>query len=187
MIGNIAAGLFGIPTAPVTNSFESIATLSVGSGGQANVEFTSIPSTYKHLQIRGIIRTNRALGYDTMKITANGSTSYSAHQLSGDGATPQGAGNGSRTSIDYNTIAGNNATASVFAGVIIDVLDYANTTTNKTFRYLNGYDSNGSGYIALSSGALLSTSAISSIKIEPQSGTLLQQYTTFALYGLRDS
>ena len=39
-------------------SYESIATVTVGSGGAASVEFTSIPSTYTHLQIRAIVRTN---------------------------------------------------------------------------------------------------------------------------------
>ena len=35
--------------------FESIATVTVGGGGAASIEFTSIPGTYQHLQIRGII------------------------------------------------------------------------------------------------------------------------------------
>jgi hypothetical protein len=30
--------------------FESIATVTVGSGGSAVISFTSIPSTYAHLQ-----------------------------------------------------------------------------------------------------------------------------------------
>jgi hypothetical protein len=34
--------------------FESIATVTVGGGGAATVEFTSIPATYTHLQLRYI-------------------------------------------------------------------------------------------------------------------------------------
>ena len=40
----------------ITGSYESIATVTVGSGGSSYIEFTSIPGTYTHLQIRGILR-----------------------------------------------------------------------------------------------------------------------------------
>ena len=48
--------------------FESIATVTVGSGGSSTISFTSIPGTYKHLQVRGIGRTNRADVLDYYKI-----------------------------------------------------------------------------------------------------------------------
>jgi hypothetical protein len=55
---NTIIGSFSTGVAPSTTSYESIATVTVGSGGSAaNVEFTSIPATYTHLQIRGIART----------------------------------------------------------------------------------------------------------------------------------
>ena len=60
MIGNIVAGTFSAGVAPVTSSYESIATVSVGSGGQSSIVFSSIPSTYKHLQLRAIARTDYA-------------------------------------------------------------------------------------------------------------------------------
>ena len=44
----------------IPTDYESIATVSVGSGGAADVEFTSIPGTYTHLQIRWIARSARA-------------------------------------------------------------------------------------------------------------------------------
>ena len=48
-------------------SYESIQTVTVGLGGAANVEFTSIPATYTHLQIRGISKTDRADDNDNVK------------------------------------------------------------------------------------------------------------------------
>lgn len=185
LLNNIAA-LLGVGVPASTNSYESISTVNVGVGGTGSITFSSIPSTYTHLQIRAIARTNRTpQATDTLKITANSITSYSAHQLQGDGASASAAGNGSRTSIDYNTIAGDGATASVFAGLVIDILDYANTSKYKTVRYLNGYDANGSGYIVFSSGAILDTAAINSITLAPQNGTLFKQYSSFALYGVK--
>jgi len=59
LAGASARGYGGLVTFGVPNSYESIASVTVGSGGAANVEFTSIPATYTHLQIRGIARSGR--------------------------------------------------------------------------------------------------------------------------------
>jgi|688.fasta_scaffold274751_2 hypothetical protein len=171
----------------VSPAYESIATTTVGSGGSANIEFTSITSTYKHLQIRGIARTNRALTRDALKITVNGNTStYGYRILYGDGATAVAAGLGSEPDIAFTDIAGGNAAASVFGVMIIDILDYVSTTKIKTLRSLGGSDDNGSGRVAISSGAYFgNTNALTSIKLEPYGGTTFQQYTQFALYGIK--
>ncbi len=51
MIGAITAGLYGTGVPPVTSSYESIAT-STATG--SSITFSSIPSTYKHLQVRAL-------------------------------------------------------------------------------------------------------------------------------------
>jgi len=171
----------------ITSSYESIATVSVGSGGAANVEFTSIPSTYKHLQIRGIARTNRALTRDALKVTFNGNTSdYGTHNLFGNGTSVTAQGYGTELSMAFNDVAGNTATASVFGVMIIDILDYASTTKVKTLRGLGGYDNNGSGAVGFNSGAYYgNTNAITSVKLQSYGGTALEQYSSFALYGIK--
>ncbi len=185
---NIIAGSLstGAPPAPLS-SYESIATISVGSGGTANIEFTSIPSTYEHLQIRGIARTNRALTRDALKITVNGNTStYGYHNLFGNGTSVTAQGFANEADIAFNDIAGNTATASVFGVMIIDILDYASTTKVKTLRGLGGYDNNGSGAVGFNSGAYFgNTNALTSIKLQSYGGSAFQQYTTFALYGIK--
>lgn len=166
-------------------AYDSLATVTVPSGGVASITFTGIPTGYKHLQIRGLLRTNRGLAYDSFNLTANGGTSYSCHLLEGDGGSASAAGAASQTSINYNGIAGNGGTANSFAAIVLDVLDYSNTTTNKTFRYLHGYDLNGSGKVTLASGAALSTSPISSLTFVPQNSSLFVQYSTLAIYGVK--
>jgi hypothetical protein len=180
MIGNIAAGLYGVGAPPVTNSYESIATVSVGSGGASNIEFTSISSTYKHLQIRFLARSS---GSPDTKAQYNGDTTssnYRSHLLYGDGSSA------TASSIANSAYVGYIATASNTFGVsVVDVLDYASTSKYKTVRTLSGYDANGSGYAILYSHLWLSTSAISSLKIYPDSGSFTQ-YSHFALYGIKD-
>ena len=182
---NLISAIHGTGVAASTNSYESIATVTVGAGGSASVSFSSIPSTYKHLQIRGIGRTDRAVTYTSNIIRFNSdstNTNYSQHELLGNG-TAASAGGGANSSI-YTLIPGTSTTASVFEGDIIDILDYADTNKYKTVRILSGYDANGSGVIFFGSGSWRNTSAISSISLTATSGNIVQ-YSSFALYGIK--
>ena len=178
MLNNIAA-LVGTPiSAPVT-AFDSIQTVTVGAGGAASVSFTSIPSTYKHLQIRGF-------GLDSsawIGIQFNGVTSgYTEHYLNGDGASAYGGGGTSKARIPIvGASSGVNSTSPAVS--IVDILDYADTNKNKTVRALAGIDKNGSGEAGMTSGLWASTSAITSIVIYCGGGNLTQ-YSTYALYGV---
>lgn len=169
----------------VTNSYESIQTVTVGFGGQATVTFSSIPNTYKHLQIRCIAKMTSGGGPFANRITFNSDTgtNYSDHNLNGSGASVSAGGAASTTYIRNWDFTGSGAT-NIFGTGVIDVLDYADTNKNKTVRCLSGYDANGSGSIFLSSGLWRSTSAISSMTFTPESGSYAQ-YSQFALYGIK--
>lgn len=171
-------------------SYESIATVTVGSGGAANIEFTSIPGTYTHLQIRGIGRTARSAQVgDPLLFTFNSDTgsNYNYHYLQGDGSGVSVGASTSQSNIWIYRATGAGATASVFGTVVVDILDYKDTNKFKTVRGLGGVDNNGSGDISLSSGAWRSTAAISTIAINNFSATNFQQYSQFALYGIKGS
>ena len=186
MIGAITAGLFSAPTAPVTSSYESIATVTVGSGGAADITFSSIPSTFKQLQLRGIVKSSGG-GTEDFRMQYNGNTSgYAVHALYGAGASATANAGTSQSAIvgPYNTVVFNGATG-IFGAIVIDILDYLSTSKLKTVRILGGQDSNGSGNIGLYSGFHTSdTAAISSIKLFATSNNLAQ-YTSFALYGIK--
>ena len=55
ILGLLASAISGNLFAP-SGAYDSIATAS-GTGSSATISFTSIPSTYTHLQIRGIWNT----------------------------------------------------------------------------------------------------------------------------------
>ena len=171
---------------PDFGAFESIATTSVGAGGVSSVSFSSIPATYKHLQIRGIARSSRAsFASDPLLIQVNSDTAsnYSWHYLVGDGSSASSNAGATQSSMTNYLIA-NNTVSNVFGAFVIDVLDYSNTTKNKTFRSLMGVDNNGAGWVALNSGNWRSTSTITSIDLTAQNGNLMQ-YSHFALYGVK--
>jgi hypothetical protein len=177
----------------VTNSYESIATVSVGSGGQSTVSFTSIPATFTHLQIRGILRnTAGTSGSKDLFMNFNSDTgaNYRAYKiLFGDGTDATAAASGTSPAA-LDKIANANFlddgnTASIYGAWVCDILDYRNTNKYKVTRSLNGQDLNGSGRINFFSGLWKSTSAITSIDLTVEGGNNFKQYTQFALYGIK--
>ena len=187
---NVISGLLAGGVAASTNSYESIQTYTVGAGGQASISFSSIPSTYKHLQIRSLGRTDRAATTDNLKITINsdsGSNYFLSHFILGDGASASAGNDGAGTYALNYRLTGASAASSIFGAVITDILDYTSTNKAKTIRALGAQDRNGAGEIFFSS-ALWNPStpaAITSITLAPLIGSNFVQYSSFALYGIK--
>ena len=175
-------------SAYIPSSFESIATVTLGSSS-STISFSSIPSTYKSLQIRGISRdTYTGAGVDVeyyIRPNGDATNAYAIHYLYGNGSTAAAAGAANSTGggIVWGSAGGVNA-ANIFGASIVDIVDYASTSKNKTIRALGGTDANGSGQIALSSALWINTSAISSITLAAGT-TAFAAGSTFALYGIK--
>ena len=166
----------------VSSSYESISTVTLGSSA-SSITFSSIPSTYSHLQVRcfsiGAVGNQDVLMYFN---GVNSSGNYAYHELKGDGSS---ASSSATTSAAAMFVASNSTNPTNPTAYITDVLDYANTNKNKTIRTLSGKDSNGSGNASLFSGVFLSTNAISSITIYTPGSFPFNQYSSFALYGIK--
>ena len=160
-------------------AYDALATVTVPSGGAASIDFVGIPSGYKHLQIRG---SANAGDVDlNMQFNADTSTNYNYHFLYGNGTSAVAGASTSSSSLASFYAS---TTANIFGAGVFDILDYANTNKFKTMRALTGVDTNGGILIVFRSGAWRSTSAITSIKIFPASGSI-NQYSQFALYGIK--
>jgi len=177
----------------VNLAYDSIATVNVSSA-TSSITFSSIPSTYTHLQIRGITRSSSGNNYDNLWLRFNSDTNsnYASHYLAGNGATADAYAWSSETQIRSFYTTGGTASSNVFSVSVIDILDYANTSKYKTTRHLNGFDNNGTGTsnydkgtIDLSSGLWRSTSAVSAITFIINGGVNFTQYSSFALYGIK--
>ena len=187
MLNNIAS-MLGVGGGVATD-YESIATVTVGAGGAANITFSSIVGTYSHLQVRGIGRTSFNNGSDAagLIIRFNGVTTnaYSYHNLIGNGTSASATGYASQTEPQPAYVSAAGQAANVFAASIIDVLDYANTNKNKTVRVLSGIEQNATiSIITLGSSMWNNTNAITSIELKPGAGNFVQ-YSSFALYGIK--
>jgi hypothetical protein len=149
--------------------------------------FTSIPQTYTHLQIRMTGRTMAASTDDNIhfRFNSDSGNNYAYHYYYGTGSSTA-AGN----TTSYNLaipfrVPGGNSTANIFGSGICDILDYTNTNKLTTIRSITGHDQNGSGLLFLFSGLWLSTAAITSISLFYSPSVNIAQNTTFALYGMK--
>ena len=169
-------------------AYESIATVTVGSGGSASITFSSIPATYTHLQLRcSMQETQAGVDWDNFNAVFNSDTgtNYTRHFLEGNGATVTAFGAASRSKAFIGEVSRSGAGTSVFGINIVDILDYSNTNKHKTVRSLAGYDYNGGGSVGIFSSAWRDTSAISSIVLTSDSASNFSEYSTFALYGIK--
>jgi hypothetical protein len=171
----------------VESSYESIETISIPSGGSSSVTFSTIPSTYKHLQIRALFQCSTS--GEQLMLRFNGDSSsanYTLHQLGGDGSSTFATGFSTGTITGARTAVRTQATSgSSFGAGIVDILDYTNTNKYKTVRSLGGADNNGSGEILFRSALWLNTSSITSINCVVSNGGTMSQYTQLALYGIK--
>lgn len=180
--------MFGGGITAQPSDYESISKVIIGSGGSGgSITFSSIPGTYKHLQIRALVRSTTGAGPENLayvQFNSDTGTNYSHHFLLGTGAVAVATGQANINQIPLIDSSNSGTTANVFAGSIANILDYSNTTKYKTADSLAGLDANGSGAIFLCSGLWRNTAAITSITIIPEK-TAFAEYSSFALYGIK--
>lgn len=183
LTGVFASQISGHLSTPDSGAMFPIAMVNVGSAGASTITFSSIPDTYKHLQIRATELNSAA--DDSIYIRFNGDTgsNYAWHQLYGNGSTAAAGGAGTQTRGYIGTGAA--STSASYTGTFVtDILDYVNTNKYKTVRSLTGGDANGSGFIKMQSVLWQSTSAISSIVLALDNGSF-NQYSQISLYGIK--
>jgi hypothetical protein len=174
-----ARGAFTLPT-----DFESIQSYLITTN-TASVTFSSIPGTYKHLQIRGTYYATANLGSDVlMRFNSDTGSNYShaGYVAASTGTTATSYGQGSVTYVSV----GNQATGSTTAGMgICDILDYAHTNKRKTIRAICGVaGASGDKAIYYMSGNWRNNNAITSIEIAPYSASFTAG-SVISLYGIK--
>ena len=187
MIGALVAGQVGSGGASLS-SYESIATAS-GTGSSGTITFSSIPSTFKHLQLRWITRgTSTSYTASDLYLYMNGDTgiSYTYHYLYGSGSTAGASGAANQTLTYLGETTYGLATSGIMGVGICDILDYASTTKYKTHRTFSGDDRNGAGYVYLVSGLWMNTAAINKLEVKTVAGNFSTD-TQVALYGIKEA
>lgn len=164
-----------------------IASVSFDVDSSGGFAFSNIPQTYQDLQISLYGRDTSSNTAITGGIYLNtiATTSWSSTFLRGDGSSATS----SRTTTSSPTYGGGfvvpaaSATANIFGATLIHILNYANTTTNKTVLSRSASDLNGSGLTELRVSLWANTNAVTRIDVAGSANW--KAGTTATLYGIR--
>jgi hypothetical protein len=157
------------------SAYEVISTQTLGSAA-ASVTFSSIPQTYTDL----VLVVSHDVTADAVSgVQFNGDTAsnYSATYMWGQGALALSA----RETSAASAFAFYGSAASGFATAIIQVMNYSNTTTYKTFL---SRESDAAIEALAVAGLWRSTAAITSMVLLRRSGNF-DVGSTFTLYGIK--
>lgn len=158
----------------MTITYEAIASHTLVSD-QTQVTFNPIASTWTDLVL---VKTGgQSSGNMTMRFNSDSGTNYSGTQVFGTGS---GSGSSDRYSsqgtmyINYSNATGNSVTT------IMNIMNYANTTTNKTVLLRNN---DSAFYVGAYVHLWRSTAAITRIDLFGSPNLL--SGSTFTLYGIK--
>jgi hypothetical protein len=164
----------------MTATYEKIASTTT-TGSAITVTFSTIPATYTDLLL--ISNAGGIVNGSDLRMRINGDTgnNYSETYLSGSGSAVFSgrASNQSRFSLTYY---GNMPSGSSRATIITQIMNYSNSTTNKTC--LTRANSAATGTDAIVH-LWRNTSAITSISLLELGPTGFTDGSTFTLYGIK--
>jgi hypothetical protein len=165
----------------MANTFKKIQTITVGAGGAASINFTSIPQTYTDLKLVYSIRTSYAGIVEQLNLSFNTlTTSFFGQYLQGSGSAVVTGALGRYA----GNAVGANATASVFGNTELYIPNYT-SANNKSFSVDFVTENNATAAdAALIAGLWSNTAAITGITLTPASGGTIAQYSTATLYGV---
>jgi hypothetical protein len=171
----------------MANTYEKIASVTVGAGGASNITFSSIPAIFDDLVLKVSVRTTRGFLTDALAVKLNNNTSsYTSREI-----TYETGGVASYTDLfgaGYNlNTQGNAGTASTFSNQEVYIPNYRGST-NKSFSSESVVENNATdARVEMMASIWSNTSAITSIVLESFTGNTLLQYSTAVLYGIKKS
>ena len=168
----------------MANTFELIASSTVGAGGAASIDFTSIPSTFTDLCLEVSVRSTGA-SIDNLAIKINTSAAnFTGKYLVGNGTAASSA------AVDIGgqigLVNGTATTASTFTNVSVYIPNYTGSANKSYSADAVTENSATTAYALLIAGLWSQTTAISGITVYGQSANLAQ-YSTAYLYGVKSS
>lgn len=161
----------------MATTYDSIATTTLGSAA-SSITFSSISSAYTDLRLVVVGGTSTATFEIWFRVNSDTGTNYSQTDLYGNGSA---AGSVRLTSADHIALS-NTAPSTPTEFMTVDLFSYAGST-NKSVLVTDSNDKNGSGFVYRRVGLWRSASAITSVTVLAEAGTLIAG-TTATLYGI---
>jgi hypothetical protein len=152
--------------------------VEVPSGGQAEIEFSSIPQTYTDLFLVLSCRTNEAGVTSSSRLELN-SSGGNSRRLNGNGSTVT---TGTNATLEL-LLNGTSSSASTFSNIQIYIPNYTSSSA-KSISIDQVVENNATeGFTRLTAGLSTTTSSVTSAKVY-QAGVTIAQYSSATLYGV---
>ena len=172
----------------MATTYTLISSVTVGSGGAANIEFTSIPATYTDLSL-----------FISCRYTGSGTqVPLWLSQINGSGSSLtnrwlRGSGSAAISSTDASSgfyvgqVNAASGTTSTFTNISIYIPNYA-SSNNKSFSIDAAQENNTTeAYLSFTAGLWSNSAAITSFRITPDGVSNFAQYSTAYLYGISNA
>jgi hypothetical protein len=163
------------------SSSGGMTSIASGSLSGSSLTLTSISGSYKDLRL--ILRDYNPSAAGDFLVRANSVTDYSNVRIWTTDTAGSSTNSASGLANDYLFVGGDSYTSGDNNNTfMIDIYDYADTTSNKLFRALNKYKKTTPIQVAVAQGAINTSSAITGFTITLSSGTF--SGGTYILYGV---
>jgi hypothetical protein len=170
----------------MATTYTLISSVTVGSGGAAEIDFTSIPATYTDLVLKTSSRLNVSDPFQGLDIKFNNATTNFTFRLLEAYGSNTLSSSGSTTRMLVTTA--NTATASTFGSLEVYIPNYAGSN-NKSLSAESVAENNSStwNYFRMTAGLWSNSSAINRITVWDSGGSSFMQYSTAYLYGISNA
>jgi hypothetical protein len=170
----------------VADTFKKIASVTVGAGGAASMDFTSIPATFTDLILYVSTRSSTTEDSFGIRFNNDSTTNYTFRQINGNGSVVASTSGTTSNKIVGGRQPESGYTANTFGNNSFYIPNYAGSA-NKSVS-VDGVNENNATTVRtqLTAGLYPQTTAISRIDVIPDAGNFVQ-YSTATLYGIRNS
>jgi hypothetical protein len=156
------------------NTYSTIATNTVSGSSTTQVTFSSIGNSYTDLVL--VANINSSAGFAILRVNNDSSALYSRVWMYGNGTSALSSTGTAMTGLDLKP----DSTSLVFAPTIVHIMNYANSTTNKTFLMRQAQSTE----VAYYAGLWRSTANIGQVDILMSGANTFTAGSTFTLYGI---
>lgn len=165
-------------------TFKLINSVTVGAGGAASIDFTSIPATYTDLVLKLSARdgTAQIYGDGIVRFNADSAANYSRIRLEGNGASAASASQTTTGITGWNS-NGASSTANTFCNFEIYIPNYTGSQQKSVSIECVVENNATTGYDFMVAGKWTGTAAITQVSIVNPSSTFAQ-YSSAQLYGI---
>jgi hypothetical protein len=165
-------------------AYNKIASVTVGSGGAANMDFQNIPADYTDLVLKVSARNSSNENAYRVRINNDSSTLYSARFLLGNGSTASSNNNSTQTAAFVGRMSMSTDTASTFGSTDIYIPNYTSSVAKSLSSDVVTENNATTAFQSLFAALYTGTSAITRLTLIPDANNFAE-HSTATLYGIK--